>query len=74
MCSDGKLEKFEKKFKSALAKCKNGMYIRKSSVILDLNAKLNDDELIKKTSKKFEKQLDKSLNQCYIKQPTIAHE
>ena len=35
------------------------MYIRKSSVILDLNAKLNDDELIKKLQKKLKNLLDK---------------
>ena len=35
--------KNEKKFKSPLAKYKNNMYIRKSSVMLDLSVKLKDD-------------------------------
>ena len=51
---DMKQTNFKKKFKSALAKYKNGMYIIKSSVILDLSAKLKVDELIK-NFKKVEK-------------------
>ena len=54
MGCNGKLRNFEKKFKSPLAKYKNCMYIRKSSVILDLSARLKDDELIK-NFKKVEK-------------------
>jgi hypothetical protein len=37
------MKKNVKKFKSELAKYKNGVYIRKSSVMLDLNTKLKDD-------------------------------
>ena len=39
----GKIRKIKKKFKRPLAKYKNEMYIRKSSVMLDLSAKLKDD-------------------------------
>jgi hypothetical protein len=35
--------KIKKKFKMAFAFCENSMYIKKSSVMLDLSAKLNDD-------------------------------
>ena len=37
------MKKNGKKFKIELAKYKNGVYIRKSSVMLELNAKLKDD-------------------------------
>ena len=37
------MKKNGKKFKNELAKCENGVYIRKSSVMLELNARLKDD-------------------------------
>ena len=40
---DNNARKSQKKFKIAFAFCENSMYIKKSSVMLDLSAKLKDD-------------------------------
>ena len=68
---DGKTDFFSKFFQIRLAIVQKEMYIRKSSVILELNASVDPAKLIRKLWKIFQSWLEKLFEVWYIMQPTL---
>ena len=62
---------FPKFFKMRLAIVQKAVYIRKSSVILELNASVDPAKLIKKLWKIFQSWLEKLFEVWYIMKPTL---